>query len=152
MTTPEPSISATWEPAPPAARDRSAAWPVLTVLFAVLSAVLAVLLFRADGAQPLTTSADAALTPACAVLDEVDPEATEMGGFYQGNGFVTFHQLSLVSGLAWVAFAYDESYEEARDSLIGPVEAVAQNPSAESGEFQEAIGKAQQTCGERAQD
>ena len=73
MTTPEPSISATWEPAPPAARDRSAAWPVLTVLFAVLSAVLAVLLFRADGAQPLTTSADAALTTACTVLDEVDP-------------------------------------------------------------------------------
>ena len=65
---------------------------------------------------------------------------------------MTFHQLSLVSGLAWVAFAYDESYEEARDSLIGPVEAVAQNPAAESGVFQEAIGNGQQTCGERAQD
>lgn len=121
-------------------------WPVLTVVFAAVAAVLAFLLLRTDGAEEaagLTTSATEAAELACQIMDEIDPSATD---HTTDEGWVVLTQLGAVSSLGWVATAHDESYTDLRDTLEEPRLAQGRTFTMESEEFSTAMDDAQAAC------
>lgn len=124
----------------------SVLWPVLTVLFAAVAAVLAFLLLRPEGGEEaagLTTSATEAAGLACQIMDEIDPSATDAA---TDEGWVVMTQLGAVSSLGWVATAHDESYADLRDTLEEPRLAQARTFTMESEEFATAMDDARAAC------
>lgn len=122
----------------------SVLWPALAIGFAVVSAVLAVLLLRPFGDDGLTTSAEGAAALACEVLDEVDTSQTDLES---DEAWVVLTQLRVVGSLAWVATAHDESsYEDFRRAVELPQHAVERNLSMEGEEFATAITEARAAC------